>query len=121
MLRPVPMRQLSIIVQKEQLHNLLVYAGQQHVLHLISVAEKFRPEGAERYDASNLLARSSAVRNRILTLTSTLSVSDAQVEKAEAPVQDLNAMAEFLDKDTSKVEHVVRGTEDSAAKLQIER
>ena len=115
------MRRLSIIVPKEQLHNLLVYTGQEQILHLISVPHKALPEGVERYDASNVLGRSSAIRNRILSLNSALGTVELSPERIDAPIQDLEALADFLDKETAKLEHSFKDAEESADKLQTER
>lgn len=121
MLRPVPMRQLSIIVPKEQLHNLLLYAGQEKILHLTSVPHKGLPDGVERYEASNILARSTTIRNRILSLAAPLSSTEASTENIEAPIQDLELLASFLEGETASLEEVVRQTEESLAKIRAEQ
>ena len=75
MLRPVPMRQLSIIVPKSELHNLLSYASQDQSLHLVEVPADGLPDGANQYEAAGLLAESSSLRNRLGALTSAIEDS----------------------------------------------
>ncbi len=115
------MRQLTIIIPKQQVHNLLAYAGQEQALHLTEISTKGLPEGVERYEATSILARSSTLRNKISILTSTLSSPDIPGEKIDAPVEDLETLTDFLDKETAKVEQAVRQHEDSLVKLQSER
>ncbi len=115
------MRQLSIIVPKEQLHNFLSYASQKRMLHLIDFPNNNLPDGAEKRDSSNLLALSTGIRNRLLSLGSTFEEAPVPLEKVDAPVEDLDALADFLDRETARIEHSVRELEDSLAKLQGER
>ncbi len=115
------MRRLSIIASKEQLHNLLTYAGQSQNLHLVEAFDKNLPEGAERYEGTNVLARSSTIRNRISSLASALSPSDSSPENVDAPLVNLESLADYLDGETAKLEQSVRHYEESQSKLEDER
>ncbi len=115
------MRRLSIIVPKEELHNLLAYAGQDQSLHLVEVPGKGLPEGAEPYEATNILARSSTIRNRITVLASALGTANASPERVDAPIESLEALADFLDKETAKLEQSIRRHEDAEAKVEADR
>ena len=115
------MRQLSIIVPKEQLHNFLAHAGQEQTLHLIETRQAQLPEQVERYDSSTTLTRSSAIRNRVLSLASNLGNLEAPLEKLDAPVRDLDGLVDYLDRETGRLELSVRQTEESLSKLQTER
>ncbi len=115
------MRQLSIIVPKTQLHNLLTYAGQDKSLHLVDVPRGVLPEGASAYEAAGLLAESSSLKNRLTGLISTLGAGGSALEKLEAPLGSLDELAVYLDKEVSGVEQAVRQHEDSAGKLLAEQ
>ncbi len=121
MLRPVAMRQLSIIVPKGQLHNFLTYAGQDKSLHLVEVPKEGLPEGANPYEAAGLLAGSSSLRNRLGVLSSTVGESATVQDKLEAPIGSLEELAEYLDKETASLEQTVRQHEDALGRLQAER
>ncbi len=121
MLRPVAMRQLSIIVPKGQLHNLLSYAGQDKSLHLVEVPRDQLPEGANPYEATGLLAGSSSLRNRLGVISSGIGGSPTAGEKLEVPLGSLEELAEYLDKETAKLEQIVRQHEDALGRLQAER
>ncbi len=115
------MRHASIIVAKEQLTNLLAFAGTKKLFHLVEVADEKLPEGAQRYDAAQLLARSSTVKNRISTITAALPLGEASPERIEAPLSNLESLSKFLDDETAKLEQSVRQLENSEGKLQHER
>ena len=121
MLRPVEMRQLSIIVPKAQLHNLLSYAGQDRSLHLVDVPKEKLPEGASSYEATGLLAEASSLKNRLAGLNSALAYASSSSEKLEAPLGSLEELASFLDKEASAIEQAVRQHEDAQGKLVAEQ
>src|SRR5713101_2425970 len=121
MLRPVAMRQLSIIVPKGELHNLLSYAGQDKSLHLVEVPRDRLPEGANPYEATGLLAGSSSLRNRLGVLSSTIGESTTVPEKLEAPLGNLEGLAEYLDKETANLEQTFRQHEDALGRLEADR
>src|SRR6058998_2607249 len=115
------MRQLSIIVPKAQLHNLLSYAGQDRSLHLVDVPKNKLPEGASGYEATGLLAEASSLRNRLAGLTSAIAYSSSSSEKLEAPFGSLEELASYLDKEASAIEQTVRQHEDAQGKLVAEQ
>ena len=115
------MRQLSIIVPKRQLHNLLAYAGQDKSLHLVEVPKEKLPEGANPYEAAALLTGSSSLRNRIGVLTSSVGDSSSVQERLEAPLGSLEELAEYVDKEVAKLEQIVRQHEDSKGRMSVER
>jgi V/A-type H+-transporting ATPase subunit I len=115
------MRQLSIIVPKEQLHNILTFASHDKSLHLTEVPTKDLPEGASKYEATSILARSSTLRNRVSILSSTLGVSDLDWANVQAPMDSPEGLADYIDKDTSELEQALRQHEDSVGKLEAER
>ncbi len=121
MLRPEQMHQVSIIVAKDQLTNLLAFAGTKKLFHLVEITEEKIPDGAQRYDAAQLLARSSTVKNRIATVIATLPLGDASPERIEAPLNNLETLSKFLDDETAKLEQSVRQLENAEGKLQQER
>ncbi|TMI25156.1 hypothetical protein E6H24_05510 [Candidatus Bathyarchaeota archaeon] len=104
MLHPDQMRHVSILVAKDQLPNLLSYAGSKKLFHLTEVEDTGLPEGATRYQAMELLAKASTVKNRITTLTTALDLGDSTVETLKAPVNNLEELARFLDDETLKLE-----------------
>ncbi len=114
------MRQVSIIVAKDQLPNLLAFAGSKKIVHLTEVKDDKIPDGAQRYQAGELLARASTVRNRIAALTSALPIDDSTLEKIDAPLNNLEALSNFLDGETSKLEQSVRELEHAKGKLQTD-
>ncbi len=120
MLKPERMQQVSIIVAKDQLPNLLAYAGSKRVFHLTEIEDDKIPEGAKRYEALELQAKSSTIKNRITTLNAALKVNDAKPEKLDAPVNNIDALTRFLDEETLKLEHSVRQLEDAEGKLQTD-
>src|SRR3989441_9392691 len=115
------MRHVSILVAKDQLPNLLSYAGSKKLFHLTEVEDTGLPEGATRYQAMELLAKASTVKNRITTLTTALDLGDSTVEILKAPVNNLEELARFLGEETEKLEHSVRQLEDAEGKLQTEK
>jgi len=121
LLRPERMQQVSIIVAKDQLPNLLAYAGSKKLFHLTEIEDDNIPEGAKRYEALELQARSSTIKNRITTLTMALKVNEAAPEKLKAPVNNIDALTSFLDNETVKLEHSVRQLEDAEGKLQTDK
>ncbi|OLD44391.1 hypothetical protein AUI51_02520 [archaeon 13_1_40CM_2_52_4] len=121
MLKPERMQQVSIIVAKDQLPNVLGYAGSKKLFHLTEIESDKIPEGAKRYEALELQAKSSTIRNRIATLTTALGISEATLEKLDAPVDNVEALTKFLDEETGRLEHQVRQLEAAEGKLQTER
>ena len=121
MIRPERMQQVSIIVAKDQLPNLLAYAGSKRLFHLTEIEDDKIPEGARRYEALELQAKSSTMKNRITTLNTALKVNGATPEKLDAPVNKIDALTRFLDEETVKLEHSVREVEDAEGKLQTEK
>ena len=121
MLRPESMQQVSIIVARDQLPNLLAYAGSKRLFHLTEIEDDKIPEGAKRYEALELQAKSSTIKNRITTLTTALKVNEATPEKLDAPVNSIDGLTSFLDEETVKLEHSVRQLEDAEGKLQTEK
>jgi V/A-type H+/Na+-transporting ATPase subunit I len=121
LLRPERMQQVSIIVAKDQLPNLLAYAGSKKLFHLTEVEDDKIPEGAKRYESLELQAKSSTIKNRITTLTTALKVNEATPEKLDAPINNIDALTRFLDEETVKLEHSVRQLEDAEGKLQTDK
>src|SRR5213593_1061967 len=115
------MRQLSIIVPKTQLHNLLSYAGQDRSLHLVDVPKDKLPEGATSYEAAGLLAQASSLKNRLAGLTSAIDYDSSSSEKLDAPLGSLEELASYLDKEASAIEQTVRQNEDAQGKLVAEQ
>jgi len=121
MLKPERMQQVSIIVAKDQLPNLLGYAGSKKLFHLTEIDDEKIPEGAKRYEALELQAKSSTIKNRIMTVTSALKLGEAIPERLDAPINNLEALTSFLDEKTGKLEHQVRQLEVTEGKLQTEK
>src|SRR5256712_11462822 len=121
MLKPERMQQVSIIVAKDQLTNLLGYAGSKKLFHLTEIEDDSIPEGAKRYEALELQAKSSTIRSRLTTLTTALKVSESTFENLDAPVNNIEAFTRFLDEETGKLERSVRQLEDAEGKLQTEK
>src|SRR5207247_4678456 len=121
MLRPERMQQVSIIVAKDQLPNLLGYAGFKKLFHLTEIEDDRIPEGAKRYEALELQAKSSTIKSRLTILTTALKVYESTIENLDAPINNIEALARFLDEETGKLEHSVRQLEDDEGKLQIEK
>src|SRR6266699_1527699 len=121
MLKTERMQQVSIIVSKDQLPNLLGYAGSKRLFHLTEVEDDSIPEGAKRYEALELQAKSSTIKSRLTTLTTALNVSEATFENLHAPVNSIESLTRFLDDETGKLEHSVRELEGAEGKLQTEK
>ncbi len=115
------MRHVSIVVAKDELPNLLEYAGSRRLFHLTEVEDHELPDGAARYKAIELAAKSSTIKNRLAGLTSTLQTGDVEPESLQAPVDNLEKLAIFLEDETLKLEREVRRIEDEQGKLQTER
>ena len=115
------MQQVSIIVAKDQLPNLLGYAGSKKLFHLTEIEDGSIPEGAKRYEALELQAKSSTIRSRLIILNTALRLSESRFEHLEAPVNNIEALTRFLDEETVKLEHWVRELEDAEGKLQTEK
>src|SRR6266851_3864136 len=116
------MEQVSIIVAKDQVPKLLAYAGSKNLFHLIEVEDNKIPEGAKRYEALELLARSSTINNRVTGITAVIKhLPESGFENIDAPVNNLDALSKFLDEETGKLEHSVRELEDAEGKLETEK
>ena len=115
------MSHVSIVAAKDQLPNLLAYAGSKKLFHLKEVEDHELPEGAQRYEALELLAKASTIKNRIASLTATLEIGEVPPERLKAPVENIEEVAKFLDDETLRLEQRVRKLEDVQGKLQTER
>src|SRR6266571_7252564 len=115
------MRQVSIIVAKDELPNLLSYAGREQMIHLMTIEDEQLPPGATPFEATSLLSKSATIRNRISALAAALEQVEVQPEKIEAPIHNIDELALFLDQETSKLEGSVRQLEESQAKLVADR
>jgi V/A-type H+-transporting ATPase subunit I len=121
MLKPERMQQVSIIVAKDLLPNLLGYAGSKKLFHLEEIDDQKIPEGAKRYEALELQAKSSTIKNRITTVTNAVKLGEATPEKLDAPINNIEALTSFLDGETGRLEHQVRQLEVTEGKLQTEK
>src|SRR3989454_4822601 len=115
------MRRISIIIPRDQLHNLLSYAGRSEILHLVEVPVGDLPPGASKYDLAGVLTHSSAIKSKIAALNSVLGSADLPVENIDAPLESLDSLAAYLSSETAQLEQPVRQLEESAGKLQAER
>jgi vacuolar-type H+-ATPase subunit I/STV1 len=115
------MHQVSIIVAKDELPNLLSYAGRAQLIHLVTVEDEHLPPGAAPFEATGLLSKSATIRNRISALASALQPIEGQSEKIEAPIHNIDELALFLDQETSKLEGSVRQLEESQGKLLADK
>ena len=115
------MRQVNIIVAKDELPQLLSYAGREQVIHLLTVEDEGLPPGVSPSEATSLLSRSATIRNRISALTTTLRHDEGEPEKINAPVDEIDNLALFLDQETSKLEGTLRELEESQGKLLTEK
>src|SRR6266705_923130 len=120
MLKPERMQQVSIIVAKDQLPNLLGYVGAKRLCDLTEIEDNTIPEGAKRYQALELQAKSSTIKSRLTTLNTALKVSESTLENLDAPV-NIEALTRFLDEETGKLEHSARELEGAEGKLQTEK
>src|SRR5256886_10012078 len=121
MLRPERMQQVSIIVAKDQLPNLLGYAGFKKLFHLTEIEDDRIPEGAKRYEATEPPAKSSTKKNPLKILTTALKVCESTIKNLDAPINNIEALTIFLGEETEKLEHSVRQLEDAEGKLQTEK
>jgi V/A-type H+/Na+-transporting ATPase subunit I len=115
------MRHVSIVVAKDQVTNLLAYAGSKKLLHLTQVEDQALPEGVQPYEALELVARASTVKNRIATLRASLQIGDPQPETLKAPIDDVQELSRFLDEQTFKLEQKVRKIEEDQGRLQTDK
>ena len=115
------MHQVSIIVAKDQMPNLLSYAGKEQVIHLVTVEDEKLPPGATPFEATSLLSRSATIRNRISALSTALQPIEGEPEKIEAPIHNIDELALFLDQETSKLEGSVHELEESQGKLLADK
>ena len=121
MLRPETMHQVSIVVAKDELPNLLSYAGREQMIHLMTIEDEQLPPGATPFEATSLLSKSATIRNRITALAAALEQVEVQPEKIEAPIRNIDELALFLDQETSKLEGSVRQLEESQGKLLADK
>jgi V/A-type H+-transporting ATPase subunit I len=115
------MHQVSIIVAKDELPNLLAFAGREQIIHLLAVEDEQIPPGAVPVEATGLLSKSATIRNRISALAAALQPIESQPEKMEAPIHNIDELALFLDQETSKLEGSVRELEESQGKLLADK
>jgi V/A-type H+-transporting ATPase subunit I len=115
------MHQVSIIVAKDELPNLLSYAGREQMIHLMTVEDEQLPPGAAPFEATGLLSKSATIRNRISALAAALQPVDGESEKFEAPIHNIDELALFLDQETSKLEGSLRQLEESQGKLLADK
>jgi len=121
LLRPETMHQVSIVVAKDELPNLLSYAGREQMIHLMTIEDEQLPPGATPFEATSLLSKSATIRNRISALAAALEQVEVQPEKIEAPIRNIDELALFLDQETSKLEGSVRQLEESQGKLLADK
>ena len=121
MLKPERMEQVSIIAAKDQLPNLLAYAGSKRLFHLTEIEDDKIPDGAKRYEALELQAKSSTIKSRITTVTNALKFGDGPLKKLNAPINNIDTLTEFLNDETGRIEHQVRQLEDAEGKLQTDK
>ena len=91
------------------------------MIHLITIDDEQLPPGATPFEATSLLSKSAAIRNRISALAGALQPVQGQAEKIEAPIHDIDELALFLDQETSKLEGSVRQLEESQGKLLADK
>lgn len=115
------MLNVDIIVAKDQLPNLLSFAGREQTIHFLTVEDEQPPPGASPFEGANLLSKSTTVRNRVSSLVSALEPVEVQAERIDAPVHDIEKLASFLDAETSKIEGTVRELEESQGKLLADK
>src|SRR3989454_1013011 len=115
------MRRVTVIVSKDQLTNFLSYAGQEGVLHFVTVPDKQVPTGTIPFETSSLVARFAAVRNRLTTIAPLMRDSHAEPELNNISSQSVESLAEYLDKEALNLERSVKQLEARQEKLQEER
>ena len=121
MLTPVRMRRVTVIVSKDQLTNFLSYAGQEGLLHFVTVPDKQVPTGTIPFETSSLVARLATVRNRLTTIAPLMRDSHAEPELNNISSQSVESLAEYLDKEALNLERSVKQLEARQEKLQEER
>jgi len=121
LLTPVRMRRVTVIVSKDQLTNFLSYAGQEGVLHFVTVPDKQVPTGTISFETSSIVARLVAVRNRLTTIAPLMRNSHAEPELSNISSQSVESLAEYLDKEALNLEQAVKQLEARQEKLQEER
>src|SRR5256885_3139934 len=115
------MRRVTVIVSKDQLTNFLSYAGQEGVLHNVTVPDKQVPTGTISFETSSIVARLVAVRNRLTTIAPLMRNSHAEPELSNISSQSVESLAEYLDKEALNLEQAVKQLEARQEKLQEER
>jgi V/A-type H+-transporting ATPase subunit I len=115
------MHQVSIIVAKDELPNLLSYAGREQLIHLMTIEDEQLPPGATPFEATSLLSKSATIRNRVSALATALRSIDVQPERIEAPIHNIDELALFLDQETSKLEGSIHQLEESQGKLLADK
>ena len=99
MLRPETMHQVSIIVAKDELPNLLSYAGKEQMIHLMTVDDEQLPPGATPFEGTSLLSKSATIRNRISALAAALQQVEVEPEKIEAPIHNIDELGGVIASD----------------------
>src|SRR2546426_1473275 len=115
------MRRVTVIVSKDQLTNFLSYAGQEGVLHFVTVPDKQVPTGTIPFETSSLVARLATVRNRLTTIATLMRDSHAEPELNNISSQSVESLADYLDKEALNLERSVKQLEARQEKLQEER
>ena len=121
MLTPVRMRRVTVIVSKDQLTHFLSYVGQEGLLHLITAPEKQIPAGASPFETASIVARSAAIRNRLATIAPLMRGARGVPEPGEVAGQSIEGLADYLDKEASSMEQVVKILEARREKLTGEK
>src|SRR5438445_12567816 len=115
------MRIGTVIVAKDQLTNFLSYAGQEGVLHFVTVPDKQVPTGTIPFETSSLVARLAAVRNRLTTIAPLMRDSHAEPELNNTSSQSVGSLAEYLDKEALNLEGSVKQLEALQANLKEQK
>src|SRR5437667_3655340 len=115
------MHQVSIIVAKAELPNLLSYAGREQMIHLVATEDEPLPPGAAPFEATGLLSKSATIRNRISALAAAFQPTESQPERMRAPIHNIDELAMFLDQETCQLEWSVRVLEESQGKLLADK
>src|SRR5207245_10602450 len=97
------MHQVSIIVAKDELPNLLSYAGREQMIHLVTIEDGELPPGAAPFEATGLLSKSATIRNRICALASALQPLEGGPEKMEAPINNIEDIASMPHQETLRL------------------
>lgn len=115
------MRRVTVIVSRDQLTHFLSYAGQEGLLHLVTVPEKQIPPGASPFETASIVARSAAIRNRLATVAPLMRDSSAVPKLGEVAAQSIERLADYLDKEASSMEQVVKILDARREKLTGEK